>query len=175
MAKATGFYCDNCKTFRTTNDTQAPLGWLRLTVRTTAVDPNGGFDLCSDECVVKFARERVKAAKEEKNTKTEGSDDAPMEDGLIRIPGSVDSWMRDNKMISTVKSKSFWDSYDDGYEQVQGRGYSWVCDLTTPEATVLADFLERSAAVFRNQNRAMTTEERRLASAMDETVERLRS
>ena len=60
MAKFTGFMCDVCKSAENGND--RPEHWLGLRLPVS----NGGAqaetrDLCSDKCLLKFARERVGA------------------------------------------------------------------------------------------------------------------
>lgn len=57
MAKFTGFMCDVCKTAENGND--RPEHWLGLRLPVS----NGGAqsetrDLCSDKCLLKFAKER---------------------------------------------------------------------------------------------------------------------
>ena len=57
MAKFTGFMCDVCKSAENGND--RPVNWiaLRLPVNGEARGDEGR-DLCSDKCLLKFAKER---------------------------------------------------------------------------------------------------------------------
>lgn len=56
MAKFTGFMCDGCG--RAENGNDAPQHWLRLRLPTSNNEVGDTRDLCSDKCLLKFARER---------------------------------------------------------------------------------------------------------------------
>ena len=57
MAKFTGFMCDVCKTAE--NGHERPLHWLGVRMPTqNSNDTAEVKDICSDKCLLKFARER---------------------------------------------------------------------------------------------------------------------
>lgn len=55
MGKFVGWKCDVCNNAEDGND--APVDWLRLRLPTNGADNTR--DLCSDKCLLKFAKERV--------------------------------------------------------------------------------------------------------------------
>lgn len=57
MAKFTGFMCDVCKTAENGND--RPEHWLGLKLPSNGSPISETRDLCSDKCLLKFARERA--------------------------------------------------------------------------------------------------------------------
>lgn len=56
MGKFVGWKCDVCNTAENGND--APEDWLRLRLPSNGSD-NNTRDLCSDKCLVKFAKDRA--------------------------------------------------------------------------------------------------------------------
>lgn len=68
MAKFTGFMCDVCKTAENGND--RPVHWLRLYLPVAGNGSDTERDLCSNKCLLRFAKERnggsttTRAAKE---------------------------------------------------------------------------------------------------------------
>jgi hypothetical protein len=57
MAKFTGFMCDVCQTAETGKDRH--VYWLRLYLPVAGNGSDNERDLCSDKCLLKFARERA--------------------------------------------------------------------------------------------------------------------
>jgi hypothetical protein len=58
MAKFTGYMCDVCKQAENGND--RPIHWLGVRMPTSSNTENPEVkDLCSDKCLLKFARERA--------------------------------------------------------------------------------------------------------------------
>lgn len=57
MAKFTGFMCDMCQTAENGND--RPEHWLGVMLPVNGNGMRESRDLCSDKCLLKFARERV--------------------------------------------------------------------------------------------------------------------
>lgn len=56
MAKVTGFKCDICN--KAENGTEAPSDWLRLKLPNVSNGLDTHKDICSDKCLLKFAKER---------------------------------------------------------------------------------------------------------------------
>jgi hypothetical protein len=56
MAEFTGFMCDVCKQAENGND--RPVHWLRLYLPVAGNGSDTERDLCSDKCLLKFAKER---------------------------------------------------------------------------------------------------------------------
>lgn len=66
MAKVTGFACDVCNQFGTSQGDRLPLNWLRIETSTSfegRVDANS-FHLCSNACLSKLAKARMQAEKD---------------------------------------------------------------------------------------------------------------
>lgn len=61
MARFTGFMCDVCKSAE--NGTEAPKDWMNLRLPVMGDQIRNGQiehrDICSDKCLLKFARERA--------------------------------------------------------------------------------------------------------------------
>ena len=56
MAKFTGFMCDSCQKAENGND--RPEHWIGVTLPMVGNGTDNRRDLCSDKCLLKFARER---------------------------------------------------------------------------------------------------------------------
>ena len=181
MAKATGYICDECEKFDTTSDAQAPIGWLRLTVRTIGGNPSDGFDLCSNKCLVGFGRKRHQAEKGDEPKKASAAPSKPantnptskaVEDGLTTVPGLLDRYLRGD--AATLR-QAWYGTYSGGYEQVNGRGYTWIVDFTEGERTEFTSYLASLSTVIKKSivaaNRSQTTEERRLLATIKGAVE----
>lgn len=66
MGKFVGWKCDVCNNAEDGND--APADWLRLRLPTNGADNTR--DLCSDKCLLKFAKERVGGAVQTQGRRT---------------------------------------------------------------------------------------------------------
>lgn len=170
MAKATGYICDNCEKFDTTNDSQAPVGWLRLTVRTTQHDPSGGFDICSNKCLVQFARERQKAEQGVDPPSSNGNASNPVrkanDEGLTSVPGIIERYLRDD---DDARHEPWWETFTGGYSQSTGLGYSWIVDFDAEEVALFTKYIDSIVTAIKQrvaeEGRSQTSGERHLLAA----------
>jgi hypothetical protein len=164
MAKATGYFCDACKKFDTTNDTNPPIGWLRLSVRVDGQNPNDGFDLCSNKCLVALARERVKAERETTPTPRGGTSSAARsaDDGLTRVSGAIDVYLR-----ATDASDEPWcATYAAVTQSKMGTGYTWSCAFDASEVAEFDAYLSFLVQEIYEQSEPQTTEQKRFLDAV---------